>query len=165
MKCILILIIISITFPYLGKGYAYNSQIVDKDSAITIRTDKKTYFSVQLFSRFTKDGLHNKFLLIERNKKTIANINFPSSEDIKNFSVNMKKHKKGFILECFYGGGNNLYSRYFYFKCDKDSMYLYKIIRTHTTPNSDKIITEKKYIQPQINIKKINIVNYIDNTP
>lgn len=165
MRCILI-IIIFITYSFqIVKGNEYVPQIVDKESAIIIRTDKKTCFSVQLFSRFTEDGLYNKSLLVEKNKKTIAKINFPSSEDIKNFSVNIKKHKKGFILECFYGGGDNSYSRHFYFKCDKDSMYLYKIIGTHITPNSDKTMTDKKYIQPQIDISDFDIVNYIDNTP
>ena len=166
MRCILIIIIIFITYSFqVVKGNEYVPQMVDKESVIIIRTDKKTCFSVQLFSRFTEDGLYNKSLLVEKNKKTIAKINFPFSEDIKNFSVNIKKHKKGFILECFYGGGDNLYSRHFYFKCDKDSMYLYKIIGTHITPNSDKTMTDKKYIQPQIDISDFDIVNYIDNTP
>lgn len=164
MRCILILIIY-IVFPFqIGKGNICVSQISNMESAIIIRT-QKTCFVVQLFSGFTEDGGHSKYLLVEKNKKAIANIKFPSSEDIKNFSVNIKKHKKGFILECFYGGGNNLYSRHFYVRCTKDSMYLYKIIGTHTTPNSNKIITEKKHLQPQIDIKKINVVNYIDNTP
>lgn len=166
MRCILIIIIIFITYSFqVVKGNEYVPQIVDKESAIIIRTDKKTCFSVQLFSRVPEDGLYNKSLLVEKNKKTIAKINFPSSENIKNFSVNIKKHKKGFILECFYGGGDNLYSRHFYLKCDKDSMYLYKIIGTHITPNSDKTMTDKKYIQPPIDISDFDIVNYIDNTP
>lgn len=164
MRCILIIIFITYFFQIV-KGNEYVPQIVDKESAIIIRTDKKTCFSVQLFSRFTEDGLYNKSLLVEKNKKTITKINFPSSENIKNFSVNIKKHKKGFVLECFYGGGDNLYSRHFYFKCDKDSMYLYKITGTHITPNSDKTMTDKKYIQPQIDISDFDIVNYIDNTP
>ena len=166
MRCILIIILIFITYSFqIVKGNEYVPQMVDKESAIIIRTDKKTYFSVQLFCRFTEEGFYNKSLFVEKNKKTIAKIKFPSSEDIKNFSVKIKKHRKGVILECFYGGGNNLYSRHFYFKCDKDGMYLYKIIGTHTTPNSNKIITEKKHLQPQIDIKKFNVVNYIDNTP
>lgn len=166
MRCILILMIICITFPLqIGKGNASVSQTADVESAVTIRIHKKIYFVVQLFSGFTEDGLLGKSLLVENNKKAIANGNFPSSEDIKNFSVNIKKHKKGFILECLYGGGNNLYGRHFYFKCDKDSMYLYKIIGTHTTPNSDKIITEKKYMQPRIDVRDFNILNYLENTP
>ena len=165
MRCILIIILIFITYSFqIVKGNEYVPQMVDKESAIIIRTDKKTYFSVQLFCRFTEE-VYNKSLFVEKNKKTIAKIKFPSSEDIKNFSVKIKKHRKGVILECFYGGGNNLYSRHFYFKCDKDGMYLYKIIGTHTTPNSDKTMTDKKYIQPQIDISDFDIVNYIDNTP
>lgn len=166
MRCILIIILIFITYSFqIVKGNEYVPQMVDKESAIIIRTDKKTYFSVQLFCRFTEEGFYNKSLFVEKNKKTIAKIKFPSSEDIKNFSVKIKKHRKGVILECFYGGGNNLYSRHFYFKCDKDGMYLYKIIGTHTTPNSDKTMADKKYIQPQIDISDFDIVNYIDNTP
>ena len=166
MRCILIIILIFITYSFqIVKGNEYVPQMVDKESVIIIRTDKKTYFSVQLFCRFTEEGFYNKSLFVEKNKKTIAKIKFPSSEDIKNFSVKIKKHRKGVILECFYGGGNNLYSRHFYFKCDKDGMYLYKILGTHTTPNSDKTMTDKKYIQPQIDISDFDIVNYIDNTP
>lgn len=130
-----------------------------------IRTQLKTNFVVQLFSRFTEKEGYIKSLLVEKNKKAIANIDFPSSEDIKNFSVNIKKHKKGCMLECFYGGGNNLYSRRFYFRCAKDNLYLYKVVGTHTKPNSDKIVTEKTYIQPQIDIRNFNILNYIENTP
>ena len=163
MKCILILLI-CITFPFqIGKGNT--SQIYGIESTISIKAQGKTYFVVQLFSRFTEDGEYIKSLHVEKNKKTIANINFPSSEDIKNFSVNIKKQRKNCILECFYGGGDNFYSRLFYFRCAKDNLYLYKIIETHTIVNSDKVITKKQYMQPQINITKFNILNYIENTP
>lgn len=166
MRCVLMLIIICVTFPFqIGKGNACVSQTVDKDSAIIIRTQANKHFVVRLLSGYTEEGFHIKTLLVENNNQTIADINFPSSENIKNFSVNIKKHKKGFILECFYGGGNNLYSRDFYFKCDKDSMYLYKIIGTHTTPDSDKTITERQYMQPRIDVRDFNILNYIENTP
>lgn len=159
-----LILIMCITFPFqIGKGST--SQIVDIESVITIRTQEKHIFVVQLFSRVTEEGFYIKSLLVEKNKKTIANIEFPSSEDIKNFSVNIKKHKKGCMLECFYGGGDNLYSRRFYFKCVKDNMYLYKVVGTHTIPNSDKNVTEKIYIQPQIDIRNFNILNYIENTP
>lgn len=150
---------------YSTRDTDFNKTFVDIESSITIRTHRKTYFCIQLFRKFTEDGFYRKSLLVKNNNKDIASIDLPSSKDIKNFSVNMKKHKKGFILECSYGGGNNLYSRHFYFKGDKDSMYLYKIIGMHSKPNSDKIITEKIYIRPQIDIRNFNIVNYIDNTP
>lgn len=128
---------------YSTRDTDFNKTFVDIESSITIRTHRKTYFCIQLFRKFTEDGFYRKSLLVKNNNKDIASIDLPSSEDVKNFSVNMKKHKKGFVLECSYGGGNNLYSRHFYFKGDKDSMYLYKIIRMHSKPNSDKIITEK----------------------
>lgn len=69
------------------------------------------------------------------------------------------------LVDDFYGGGDNFYSRLFYFRCAKDNLYLYKIIETHTILNSDKVITKKQYMQPQINITKFNILNYIENTP
>lgn len=156
---------ISFGTTYSARDTDFNKTFVDIESSITIRTHRKTYFCIQLFRKFTEDGFYRKSLLVKNNNKDIASIDLPSSKDIKNFSVNMKKHKKGFILECSYGGGNNLYSRHFYFKGDKDSMYLYKIIGMHSKPNSNKIITEKKYIRPQIDIRNFNIVNYIDNTP
>lgn len=137
---------ISFGTTYSTRDTDFNKTFVDIESSITIRTHRKTYFCIQLFRKFTEDGFYRKSLLVKNNNKDIASIDLPSSEDIKNFSVNMKKHKKGFILECSYGGGNNLYSRHFYFKGDKDSMYLYKIIGMHSKPNSNKIITEKKYI-------------------
>lgn len=156
---------ISFGTTYSTRDTDFNKTFVDIESSITIRTHRKTYFCIQLFRKFTEDGFYRKSLLVKNNNKDIASIDLPSSEDIKNFSVNMKKHKKGFILECSYGGGNNLYSRHFYFKGDKDSMYLYKIIGMHSKPNSNKIITENIYIRPQIDIRNFNIVNYIDNTP
>lgn len=134
---------ISFGTTYSTRDTDFNKTFVDIESSITIRTHRKTYFCIQLFRKFTEDGFYRKSLLVKNNNKDIASIDLPSSEDIKNFSVNMKKHKKGFILECSYGGGNNLYSRHFYFKGDKDSMYLYKIIGMHSKPNSNKIITEK----------------------
>lgn len=136
-----------------------------KNQLLSYEQIKKHIFLFNYFVDLQKKDFIINLFLLKKNKKTIAKIKFPSSEDIKNFSVKIKKHRKGVILECFYGGGNNLYSRHFYFKCDKDGMYLYKIIGTHTTPNSDKTMTDKKYIQPQIDISDFDIVNYIDNTP
>ena len=59
MRCILIIILIFITYSFqIVKGNEYVPQMVDKESAIIIRTDKKTYFSVQLFCRFTEEGFY-----------------------------------------------------------------------------------------------------------
>lgn len=136
-----------------------------KNQLLSYEQIKKHIFLFNYFVDLQKKDFIINLFLLKKTRKLIAKIKFPSSEDIKNFSVKIKKHRKGVILECFYGGGNNLYSRHFYFKCDKDGMYLYKIIGTHTTPNSDKTMTDKKYIQPQIDISDFDIVNYIDNTP
>lgn len=104
--------------------------------------------------------------MLKKNKKTIARIAFPSSEDVKNLSVNINNNNNNdCILECNYGGGENFYSRYFYFRCAKDGLYLYKIVGTHFIPDSDKKIIKKRYIHPQINIKRINFLYYLENTP
>ena len=78
MRCILIIILIFITYSFqIVKGNEYVPQMVDKESAIIIRTDKKTYFSVQLFCRFTEEGFYNKSLFVEKNKnKPSAKANF-----------------------------------------------------------------------------------------
>lgn len=99
----------------MGKGNTNESQIQDIESSIIIRTQEKKYFVVQLLRELTEEGFYTRFLIVKKNKKTIARIAFPSSEDVKNLSVNI----------------NN----------------------------------KKKHIHPQINIKKINFLYYLENTP
>lgn len=65
MRCILIIILIFITYSFqIVKGNEYVPQMVDKESAIIIRTDKKHIF---LFNYFVdlqkKDFIINLFLL------------------------------------------------------------------------------------------------------
>ena len=102
---------------------------------------------------------------VKKNDEAVANIILPSSEEVKNLSVKVKKYKKGCIFECFYGGGDNFYSRCFYFKCANGKLVLYQVVGTHSVVDSDKIITEKKDIRPHINIKDFNILNYLENSP
>lgn len=55
MRCILIIILIFITYSFqIVKGNEYVPQMVDKESAIIIRTDKKTYFSTGMKLRCTQ---------------------------------------------------------------------------------------------------------------
>ena len=85
---------ISFGTTYSARDTDFNKTFVDIESAITIRTHRKTYFCIQLFRKFTEDGFYRKYLLAKNNNKDIASIDLPSSEDIKNFSVNMKKQKR-----------------------------------------------------------------------
>ena len=150
----------------MGKGNTNESQIQDIESSIIISTQEKKYFVVQLLRGLTEEGFYTRFLIVKKKqKKTIARIAFPSSEDVKNLSVNINKNNNDCILECNYGGGDNFYSRYFYFRCAKGGLYLYKIVGTHFIPDSDKKIIKKRYIHPQINIKRINFLYYLENTP
>ena len=95
----------------------------------------------------------------------MSNIVFPSSEDCKNLSVYIRKHKGGFLLKCLYGGGDDIYSRSCYFKCANEDLYLYEVVGTHEIPNSNKKVTERKNIQPQISIGSFDILRYLENTP
>ena len=106
-----------------------------------------------------------KKLLISKNRKDIVSIVLPSSEEVKNFNANIKKYRTGFILETLYGGGENFYTRSFYFKCIKGNLFLYKIVGTHIIPNSDKKLVNTKNIRPQINVRNFNIQYYLENTP
>ena len=90
---------------------------------------------------------------------------FPSSEDRKNLSVQIRKHEGGFLLKCLYDGGDDIYSRSCYFKCANEDLCLYKVVGTHEMPNSNKIVTERKNIQPQISIGSFDILHYLENTP
>lgn len=70
MRCILIIILIFITYSFqIVKGNEYVPQMVDKESAIIIRTDKKYTF---LFNYFVdlqkKDFIINVFLLKKTRK-------------------------------------------------------------------------------------------------
>lgn len=165
MKYIIILITLIAFYTQKVKGNKCISQIYDVDSSIIIRTQEKEHFVVQLFSGFTKEGEFVRKLLINKNRKNNVSIVLPSSEDVKNFSANIEKCKTGFILESFYGGGDNFYTRSFYFKCIKGNFFLYKIVGTHTIPNSDKKVVNTKNIRPQINIRNFNIQYYLENTP
>ncbi len=138
------------------KGNECISQICDVESSIIIRTQEKEYFVVQLFRGFTKEGEFVKKLLISKNRKDIVSIVLPSSEEVKNFDANIKKYRTGFILETLYGGGENFYTRSFYFKCIKGNLFL---------PNSDKKLVNTKNIRPQINVRNFNIQYYLENTP
>lgn len=147
------------------KGNECISQICDVESSIIIRTQEKEYFVVQLFRGFTKEGEFVKKLLISKNRKDIVSIVLPSSEEVKNFKANIKKYRTGFILETLYGGGENFYTRSFYFRCIKGNLFLYKIVGTHIIPNSDKKLVNTKNIRPQINVRNFNIQYYLENTP
>ena len=164
MKHIITLAIL-ITFPFqIGKGNKSVLQTYDIKSSIVIRIQEKVCFVVQLLNGFTEKGIYSETLSIKKNKQEITRINLPSSEEIKNINVNIRKYRTGFILEAFYGGGNNLYNRRFYFKCAKSSLYLYKIVGKHIAPNSNKKIVEIKNIQPRIDIKDFKILSYLENT-
>lgn len=77
----------------MGKGNTNESQIQDIESSIIIRTQEKKYFVVQLLRELTEEGFYTRFLIVKKNKKTIARIAFPSSEDVKNLSVNINNKK------------------------------------------------------------------------
>lgn len=149
----------------LSKDCVFVKRLTKNSFRIEIRTKEKEYFVVQLFSGFTKEGEFVRKLLINKNRESIVNIVLPSSEDVKNFNANIKKCKTGFILESFYGGGDNFYTRSFYFKCIKGNLFLYKIVGTHTIPDSDKKVVNTKNIKPEINIRNFNIRSYLENTP
>ena len=74
-------------------------------------------------------------------------------------------NKGGFLLKCLYGGGDDIYSRSCYFKCANEDLYLYEVVGTHEIPNSNKKVTERKNIQPQISIGSFDILRYLENTP
>ena len=165
MKYVIILITLITFSTQKVKGNECISQICDVESSIIIRTQEKEYFVVQLFRGFTKEGEFVKKLLISKNRKDIVSIVLPSSEEVKNFDANIKKYRTGFILETLYGGGENFYTRSFYFKCIKGNLFLYKIVGTHIIPNSDKKLVNTKNIRPQINVRNFNIQYYLENTP
>lgn len=165
MKYVIILITLITFSTQKVKGNECISQICDVESSIIIRTQEKEYFVVQLFRGFTKEGEFVKKLLISKNRKDIVSIVLPSSEEVKNFDANIKKYRTGFILETLYGGGENFYTRSFYFKCIKGNLFLYEIVGTHIIPNSDKKLVNTKNIRPQINVRNFNIQYYLENTP
>ena len=51
------------------------------------------------------------------------------------------------------------------FKCANEDLYLYEVVGTHEIPNSNKKVTERKNIQPQISIGSFDILRYLENTP
>ena len=110
MRALLLIILITLPFQ-IKKCNTILPQTDDVESSITIRTQAKAYFLVQLYRGFAEDGTYTKFLHVKKDGKTVANIVFPSSEDCKNLSVYIRKHKGGFLLKCLYGGGDDKIGR------------------------------------------------------
>ena len=132
-----------------------------------MRTPSNSFYFIQLFRDFTDEGYYAKFLLVTKNGQPAKNIILPSSEDIKNFSATIKQHdNKWCIIECQYGGGDNMYSRSFYFKCKDDDLYLYKCkaIGMHLVGDSYKKSSEKLKVKP-IRIMDFDTLPYLENTP
>ena len=138
MRALLLIILITLPFQ-IKKCNTILPQTDDVESSITIRTQAKAYFLVQLYRGFAEDGTYTKFLHVKKDGKTVAKIVFPSSDDI--------------------------YSRSCYFKCANEDLYLYEVVGTHEIPNSNKKVTERKNIQPQISIGSFDIMRYLENTP
>lgn len=137
------------------------------ESSVIMRTPSNSFYFIQLFRDFTDEGYYAKFLLVTKNGQPAKNIILPSSEDIKNFSATIKQYdNKWCIIECQYGGGDNMYSRSFYFKCKDDDLYLYKCkaIGMHLVGDSYKKSSEKLKVQP-ISIMDFDTLPYLENTP
>lgn len=164
VRYVLIFIICIAFFCQSAEGNSCVPQSEAAESAVMIRPHKDVYFSVQLFKRFTEEGC-SETICVARNGKPFANINLPSSEDVKNLKAKIRKYRKGCVLECLYGGGDNLYSRHFYFKSIGDNLYLYKVKSAHIVPNARKSATGEVYVQPLVDIGRFSIMHYLENTP
>ena len=143
------------------------SSIKKAEASAIMRTPSNSYCFIQLFRELSDEGDYVKFLLVTKNGQPIKRIELPSSEDVKNFSINIKQHdNKWCVIECHYGGGDNMYSRSFYFKCKDDDLYLYecKAIGMHLVGDLYKESSEKLKVQP-ISIMDFDILPYLDNTP
>lgn len=146
---------------------AVAKSIKKAEASAIMRTPSNSYYFIQLFRDLTDEGDYVKFLLVTKNGQPAKNIILPSSEDIKNFSATIKQHdNKWCIIECQYGGGDNMYSRSFYFKCKDDDLYLYKCkaIGMHLVGDSYKKSSEKLKVQP-ISIMDFDTLPYLENTP
>lgn len=164
MKYILTFLICFIFSCYIGESKTDMPQSKYVESTIKICTKENLFFSIQLLNFFSEEGNY-KLLCVKRDGRHIANVKLPSSEDVKNLKTNIRKYRNDCILECLYGGGDNLYSRHFYFRCKNDNLYLYKVESMHTIPNAKTDATEETYIRPLVNIRNFDILNYLDNTP
>ncbi len=164
IKYILTFLICIIFSCQIGKSKTGMQQSKDVESTIKICIKEKICFSIQLLNFFSEEGNY-KLLCVKRNGRHLANVKLPSSEDVKNLKTHIRKYRNNCILECLYGGGDNLYSRHFYFRCKKDNLYLYKVVSKHIVPNVDKKEINEKCIQPLINIRNFKVLHYLDNTP
>ena len=136
------------------------------EGAIVMRTSSNSYYFVQLFHDLTDEGDYIKRLLVTKNDQIVASIKLPSSEDVKNLSAVVKQYGKWCVLKRSYGGGDDMYSRNFYFKCDNEDLVLvkYKAAGMHFIKKSYRKKSEKINIRP-IKIEDFNILPYLENAP
>lgn len=103
-------------------------------------------------------------LLISRNNNGYKEIIIPSSDDVKNFSINSveKIDNNMMVIIVNWGGGNNFYKRKFIFELENGNFFLSEIIKQYYRTNEE--VEEKSIIiNPKLNINQFNLMDYIEN--
>lgn len=119
-------------------------------------------------NRQTEESATPRDANILANGEIIATLNLPNSGEVKNYSVEkVEKTKEGFKLLADWGGWNNHYNLQYYFKCESQNFYLYKMHiesignKDPGDPNNWK--KKETKIEPNISIDKFSIPDYLGN--
>jgi hypothetical protein len=123
---------------------------------------------IENLNRQTDENVTPKDASILADGETIATLNLPNSGEVKNYSVEkVEKTKEGFKLLADWGGWNNHYNLQYYFRCENQNFYLYKMHiesignKDPGDPNNWK--KKETKIEPNVSIDKFSIPDYLGN--
>ena len=116
-----------------------------------------------LYYQSVNDNYYERRLFISMRDSILYSLRLPiADEEVKNFGVNsITKSATGFILECGFGGGNYIYTIYFYFDYIMNSFYLTKYETKLYYTQSEEIEICTAAISPPDEFKDVDILQYI----
>lgn len=101
-------------------------------------------------------------LKILKDNFSIAILELPNSEDVKNFSVYaFGEYSEGFTMSTSWGGGSNHFKNIFYFSHKDGEFYLTKVKKEHFTLRTEQIEEKVQILDEPINIKKLHLEQFI----
>lgn len=149
-----------------------SNQQVDILSTLTLKNQQYNSVEFKVIHLYNVDengyriDSTNRVELVS-NTKIITSILLPIvDEDIKNFAVtSIEETNTGFKIIVDWGGGNNYYSREFYFVFKGNQFYLSQIMMISYVQEPERTNRILKTIIPQISIAKFNLLDYLENEP
>lgn len=146
-------------------------KLLDTISSVSLEgltsIDKKDYYRVTHLYDLDKNGYKidsTHRIVLSKNDKTISNLQMPTSDNVKNFSIsNILETPNGFAILTNWGGGNFFYNKEFYFVFKENQFYLDNIKTTNFVLDAQSETTSINEIEPRLLISKFDINHFIQN--